>query len=171
MWQRLLTGLFLAALAYAVVRYFSSSENFSVFPRSYPMTEPHAETPAFAPRIREPIPRGDMNVSAGGPNSPNVAAPVNMPSTIAPEPNAADPYQVTTESAHAPENLRHPERSFGPGVLAEQVNTNVEAGLANSPVDSSQAFQTFSPEFVQNGGSFFGTVSAVEDENPNYSAF
>ncbi len=162
MWQRLLTGLFLAALAYAVVRYFSSSENF---------VSPRAETPAFAPRIREPIPRGDMNLSAGGPNPPNVAAPTNMPPTIAPEPDAADPYQVTTESAHAPENLRHPERSFGPGVIAEQVNTNVQAGLANSPAESSQAFQMFSPEFVQNGGTFFGTVSALEDENPNYSAF
>ena len=152
----------MAALAYTVVRYFSSSESF---------VSPRAETPAFAPHIREMIPRGDMNVSAGGPNSPNVAAPVNMPPMMSPEPNAADPYQVTTESAHAPENLRHPERSFGPGVIAEQVNPNVEAGLANSPVDSSQALQVFSPEFVQNGGAFFGTVSAVEEENPNYSAF
>jgi hypothetical protein len=39
------------------------------------------------------------------------------------------------------------------------------------PTQSPQAFQQFSPEYIQNGGSFFGTVSAVEEENPNYSAF
>ena len=96
---------------------------------------------------------------------------MRMPATMSTQPEASDPYDVTTEDANAPENLRHPERSFGPGIIPEATALNTSAGLAGNPTSSSQALQQFSPDFVQNGGAFFGTVSAVEDENPNYSAF
>jgi hypothetical protein len=168
MWQRLLFGLFLAGLAYFVITKFSKNESFN--PNPYIPT-PNASTPGLAPPIREPEPRGDLNLSAGGPNPPNAAADPRTPPTMSSQPEARDPYDVTTESADAPENLRHPERSFGPGVIPEATALNVAAGLAGNVASSSQAFQQFSPEFVQNGGAFFGTVSALEDENPNYSAF
>jgi len=168
MWERLLFGLFLAALAYFVVIKMSKKEPFYSNPY---VPVPNASTPGLAPPIRAPEPRGDLNLSASGPNPPNAAADPNMPTTISNQPEASDPYDVTTEDANAPENLRHPERSFGPGIIPEATALNASAGLAGNVASSSQAFQQFSPEFVQNGGNFFGTVSAQEDENPNYSAF
>jgi hypothetical protein len=164
MWTRIILGIVLALAAYFVVRFFSS-EQFTNW-------DSVIETPAYAPPIREPIPRGEMSVSAGGPNPPNVAAPANMPATLGSAPEASDPYSETAEDADAPENLRHPERSFSPGIIPETGAIAVAGGIASAETASSpQAFQTFSPEFVQNGGSFFGTVSAFEDENPNYTAF
>jgi hypothetical protein len=163
MWQRLILGFLLAIAAYFVIRYFSK-ENFTNW-------DSIVETPAISPLIREPLPRGDLNVAPGGPNSPNAAAPMNTPIVRIPPPEASDPYSETTEDANAPERLRHPERSFSPGVIPEQTEIAQNAGLAGEPVASAQAFQQFNPDFVQNGGAFFGTVSAVEDENPNYSAF
>jgi hypothetical protein len=164
MWTRIALGILLAIAAYCVVRFFSS-EQFTNW-------DSVIETPAYAPPIREQIPRGNMDVSPGGPNPPNVAAPRTMPATVGVSPQASDPYSETAEDADAPENLRHPERSFSPGIIPETGAIAVAGGIA-SPVTASspQAIQTFSPEFIQNGGTFFGTVSAFEDENPNYTAF
>jgi hypothetical protein len=164
MWQRLLLGFLLAVAAFFVVRYFNK-EGFTNW-------DSVVETPAPGPYRREPIPRGDMNVAPGGPNSPNVAAPLSMPAVRMPPAEASDPYAVTQDSADAPERLRHPERLFGPGIQPTDNQLGVVAGVASeAPSVSPQAFQTFSPEHVTNGGNFFGTVSALEDENPNYSAF
>ena len=163
MWQRLILGVILAIAAYFVIQYFST-EGYT----NYDMV---IETPAQGPYVREPVERGSYSVSSSGPNPPNAEAPRNMPKTRSPPPEASDPYSESAEDADAPERLRHPERSFSPGIIPEQTSINEGAGLAANPVSSPQAFQTFSPDFVQNGGSFFGTVSAMEDENPNYSAF
>ena len=172
MWKRILFGILLAALAYSVVQYFSKQEPF-VMPNSGPGPIPmgNASTPGLAPPIHEPIERGDLSVSASGPNPPNAAADPRMRPTMSPQPEASDPFDVTTEDVNATENLRHPERSFGPGIIPEATELNTAAGLSNGVASSSQAFQQFNPEFVQNGGKFFGAVSANEDENPNYSAF
>lgn len=163
MWQRLVVGILLAIAAYLVLRFFSTE--------SFTNWDNVVEVPAQAPIIREPPTRGDMNVASSGPNPPNVAAPLDMPNTRSAEPEASDPYDVTTEDADAPERLRHPERSFSPGIIPEQASIAQSAGLSGAVQQSSQAFQQFNPEFVQNGGAFFGSVSALEDENPNYSAF
>lgn len=164
MWQRLVLGFLLAVAAYFVVRYFNK-EGFTNW-------DSVVSTPGSGPLIREPRPRGDMTVTGGGPNPPNVAAPLNMPAVRMPPAEASDPYAVTQEAADAPENIRHPERMFSPGIQPEDNSLGVAAGVASdSPSVSPQAFQTFSPEHVTNGGNFFGTVSALEDENPNYSAF
>ena len=89
--------------------------------------------------------------------------------TVAPGPTASDPFGESAEDANAPERLRYPERSFGPGVVPEKTAIAQASGVASvDPVASAQAFQQFSPEFVQNGGTFFSGVSALEDENPNY---
>jgi len=163
MWPRLLLGFLLAVFAYFVFRYFSEEKFIN--------WDSLISTPGSGPMIREPLPLGDMNVASGGPNSPNVAAPRNMPPDMTPSPEASDPYSETAEGAYAPENLRHPERSFSPGLVPDQTAIAQGAGLAGPSASSSQAFQQFNPDYVQNGGSFFGTVSALEDENPNYSSF
>ncbi len=164
MWQRLVIGFLLAVVAYFVVQYFSSNE-------AYTDWDSRVETPAVAPLIRQPPVRGDLNVAASGPNPPNAAAPSGAMPTISPSPEASDPMSETAEDADAPERMRHPERSFGPGIVPEQTAIAQAGGLAGVAVSSPQAFQQFNPDFVQNGGAFFGTVSALEDENPNYSAF
>lgn len=163
MWQRLLLGLFLAVSAYYVVKYFSQ-EGFTNW-------DSVIETPAIAYPPRELKERGDLRVASGGPNPPNAAPPSNMPSTMSPSPVASDPYDETAEASNAPEKLRFPDRSFSPGVVPEQTNIAEQSGLAGAVQQSSQAFQQFSPEYVQNGGAFYGEVGAYEDENPNYTAF
>jgi hypothetical protein len=163
MWQRLVLGFLLAIAAYFVVRMFNGE--------AFMNWDSVVETPAMGPMVREPPTMGDMAVASSGPNPPNVAANRKMPAVRAPQPEASDPMAETVEDADAPERLRHPERSFSPGVVPEQSAIAEGGGLAAMPTQSPQAFQQFSPEYIQNGGSFFGTVSAVEEENPNYSAF
>jgi len=155
MWHRLLFGILLAVVAYYVVIYFSK-EDF---------------VPAKSSPVYEPRPHGNMAVSASGPNSPNVAPPSYMPSQVSPPPEARDPYDTTVEDADAPEQLRYPERSFSPGLIAKETENNVNAGLAGNVSNSPQAIQQFDSEMVTNGATFFGSVTANEDENPNYSAF
>jgi hypothetical protein len=165
MWQRLIVGFLLAISAFFVMKYFSPETfmnmNFMAVNQKY----------ENAPMIREPLPRGDMAVSSGGPNPPNVAAPSMMPDSVSPPPEANDPYEETQKTAYAPEELRNPERSFGPGIVPEQTAIATSSGIAGSVAESSQAFQHFGPELVSNGGNFFGSVSALEEENPNYSSF
>ena len=167
MWQRLVLFFLLAGAAYFIVKRF---EGFADVPQ--PVLPHVVSTPMPAPVIYEPPARGPMSVSPSGPNPPNQEADPNMPPERAPLPEANDPYDVTVESAHAPENITHPERNFGPGIVPETAAIGVGAGVASQEVGvSSQAFQQFSPENVTSGGSFFGGVSAMVDENPNYSAF
>lgn len=153
MWQRLLFGILLAVGAYFVVQHFSK-EGFEE-----------------ATVIQEPRPRGKMQVASGGPSPPNMAPPSTMPSNLSPPPEASDPYVETSQEADAPENLRFPERSFGPGLVPQQTAAHQLSGMSGNASESSQAVHQFNPELVTNGGAFFGSVTAVEDENPNYSAF
>ena len=163
MWQRISIGILLALSAYLVIRYFSN-ETFTNW-------DSIVSTPANAPLIREPPTQGSMIVAAGGPNSPNAAPPRMMKAQRLPPPEASDPMAETVEDADAPETLRHPERSFSPGIVPEQTQIAADAGLTGDTASSPQALQRFSPEYVQNGGVLFGSVSANEAENPNYSAF
>jgi len=155
MWKRLLFGIFLVGVAYYLIKYFITDEF----------------TPGNSGDVYEPVARGDHTVSSSGPSPPNASPPVNMPPDISPQPEAADPYDTQVERADAPEQLRFPERSFSPGIIPKEVDNNLNAGLSGKLVNTSQSVQQFSPEFIGNGGAFFGEVSAMEDENPNYSAF
>jgi hypothetical protein len=163
MWQRLVLGFLLAIAAFFVVRYFS--------PETFINWDSVIGKNQYAPMIREPQPRGDASVSSAGPNPPNIAPLPTMPARVAPPPEASDPYDETSDDANAPERIRNPERSFGPGIVPQQTAIATGSGIAGPVAESSQAFQHFGPELVSNGGNFFGTVSALEDENPNYSAF
>jgi hypothetical protein len=159
MWQRLLIGIFLAAIAYYVIKYFSN-ESFM------------DSIPDIAPPIRESsVQYVTGHVSSGGPSPPNISPPPSMPSVMASPPEARDPYDTTHEDIDSPEQLRFPERSFSPGLVPEQTNNHVMSGVAGTSSNTPQAIQNFSPELVTNGGAFFGAVSANEDENPNYSSF
>ena len=155
--------------AFFIVRYFSA-ESFSL-PSLASVSSMWVETPAIAPQIKQELPRGSHAVAAAGPSSPSAAAPPTMPPVMSAPPEPTDPYDDTQESADAPEQLRFPERSFGPGIVPETSELAKAGGIAGPPAASAQAFQQFNPEFVSNGGGFFDNISAHENENPNYSAF
>jgi len=163
MWQRFVLGALLAIAAYFVIKHFSKD--------GFVNLDSITGMKAVAPIIYEPEVRQDMNVASGGPNSPNMAPPPEMPVKMSPPPEASDPYDETNEPSNAPESMRNPERSFGPGIVPEQNAIASASGIAGPVSNSPQAFQHFGPELVSNGGNFFGTVSALEDENPNYSSF
>ena len=55
-------------------------------------------------------------VSPGGPSSPSQRPPREAPVTIADPEKPFDPQAQSYESAEIPERLRHPERSFSPGM-------------------------------------------------------
>ena len=129
------------------------------------------ETPSIAPPVKEQAPYGSHAVSSSGPSAPAAAAPATMPPTMSVSPGPKDPYDDTQESADAPEQMRFPERSFGPGIVPETTALASAGGIAGPAAASAQAFQQFNPEFVSNGGGFFDNISAHEDENPNYSSF
>ena len=155
MWKRLVFGIFLVAVAYGVIKYFLIDDF----------------TPGKSGAVYEPVPYGDHTVSSSGSSPPNASPPVNMPPDISPQPEASDPYYKEAEDADAPEQLRFPERSFSPGIIPKETDNNLNAGLAGPVANTPQSVHQFSPEFIGNGGNFFGEVSAMEDENPNYSSF
>jgi len=155
MWKRVLFGICLAAIAYYVLTYFLTDDF----------------TPGKAGAISEPVSYGDHTVSSAGPSPPNASPHVNMPPEMSPQPEAVDPYDTQVQNADSPEQLRFPERSFSPGIIPKETDNNLNAGLAGALEPTPQSVHQFSPEFIGNGGKFFGEVAAIEDGNPNYSAF
>ncbi len=130
------------------------------------------ERPSLAPIQTQPDVLPPMNVASSGPNAPTKAASLQMPPKILEEPQPNDPMAEGAESADAPERLRHPERAFGPRVPNTDTQLAVDSGIASvAAATTTQAIQRFTPEGITNGGNFFGSVSAMEDENPNYTAF
>lgn len=89
-------------------------------------------------------------VSASGPSAPNARSPeifVRKQDNYNVVPN--DPFDELYGSQNIKDNLRYPERSFGPSVINN--NTNM---FANSGVSDKSSSTLFSPEMVQNGGTF-----------------
>lgn len=87
-----------------------------------------------------------------------------------PEPQDSDPYDDTRGDSDIKDNLRHPERLFGPTSAPDDTDTAVSSGVASSVTNS--GFTTFSPEFAQNGGEFIpGGIFANDTfEDKNFSA-
>jgi hypothetical protein len=115
----------------------------------------------------------DRQVSPGGPNSPNQAPRKSQTMEIVPEERPFDPQDQLHESADLPERLRHPERVYSPGLMNENTEDAIASGVANSAQQvTNNAYQTFSPEFAMNGGSFLDNgVMANDAEMPtHYSA-
>jgi hypothetical protein len=111
-------------------------------------------------------------ISAGGPSSPNAAPPVNEHIMVPPE-EPYDPQEQTYESADHPDRLRYPERAYGPGLEQDDMTRPVESGIAsNSHQKTMNAYQTFGPEFAQNGGAFMENGVMANDTalNDEYSS-
>jgi hypothetical protein len=103
------------------------------------------------------------------------------PILVAPEPKQVlrpetaeepyDPQEQPYESADHPDRLRRPERAYGPGLEQDDMRA-VESGIAsNSHEKTMNAYQTFGPEFAQNGASFMDGVMANDTAlNDEYSS-
>lgn len=163
--QQVLVTVLLAALLYAAYLYFMA-------PRKY-VIEESFEVPAPAPLTTIPIPEPPRTVAPAGPNSPNVAPPEDDMPVRLPGPDDSDPYDETYGSSAMKDTMRFPERLFGPAPKPNKTELAVGSGVA-SPEQQvvSQAIQTFSPDFAQNGGQFIeGGIFANDTlDDTNYSA-
>lgn len=130
---------------------------------------------APAPVVTQPIPEPPRTISPGGPNSPNqMPPPTHDTNERLPGPQDSDPLSDDYGSSNMKDNMRYPERLFGPAPKPTNTTIAVAAGNAstlNSGVNA--ALQTFQPEFAQNGGEFIpGGIFANDTfDNPNYSSF
>lgn len=110
-------------------------------------------------------------ITPGGPSTPGQKAPNER--VIIPEEEPFDSQADSYESAEHPERLRHPERLYGPGLEQDDNLTAVESGIASKSFQQTMnAYQSFGPEFAQNGGAFMenGVVANDSSMNSEYSS-
>lgn len=166
--KQILTAVLLAAALFVGYLIFMNYRKESI-----EMMEEAFEVPAPAPIITQPIPEPPRIVAPGGPNSPNAMPSPNEPPIRLPGPSDSDPYVEDFGSSDMKDNMRQPERLFGPAPTNNVTELAVASGVA-SPVNQvvGQALQTFSPDFAQNGGEFIeGGIFANDTfQVPNYSA-
>lgn len=163
--QQILVAVLLAAVLYGAYLYFMSQRKYVI--------EESFEVPAPAPLQTIPIPDPPRTVAPSGPNSPSQAPPEYDEPVRLPGPEDNDPYDETYGSSNLKDNMRYPERLFGPAPKPNKGELAVSAGVASEKQQVvSQALQTFSPDFAQNGGEFIegGIFANDVGENPNYSA-
>jgi hypothetical protein len=130
---------------------------------------------APAPVVTQPLPEPPRTITPGGPNSPNqMPPPTHEIQERLPGPTDSDPLDDSYGSSNMKDDLRYPERSFGPAPKPNAVQIAVDAGTAsNLTAGVNTALQTFHPDFAQNGGEFIpGGIFANDSfDNPNYSSF
>jgi hypothetical protein len=144
-----------------------------LFAQYYMFGKERFEVPAAAPPVVQQVSaEPERVVSPGAPNQ--MPPPRDRTAERLPGPVDKDPYDETYGSSNMKEELRHPERFFGPAPTADNVAIARASGVAGLPGSTTpQAIQTFSPDFAQNGGEFVdgGIFANDAGENPNYSAF
>lgn len=139
---------------YSIPQYDGFDIHESVLPHA--KAPPLEASPALAPPLRaSPAPEPKQSLR------PEMA-----------EEEPYDPQEQTYESADHPDRLRRPERAYGPGLEQDDTMRAVESGIAsNSHEKTMNAYQTFGPEFAQNGGSFMDGVMANDTAlNDEYSS-
>lgn len=170
---QVLTAILFAAILFAAYLYFKNQ--MSAVKYTEPTIVEDFEVPAPAPIITQPLPEPPRTITPGGANTPNQAPPKEeFPPQRLPGPIDSDPYDETYGSSDMKDNMRYPEKLFGQAIKPNNTELAVKAGTASDLVQGvSSAFQTFSPEFAQNGGEFVGGGVFANDtfEKPNYSAF
>ena len=112
-------------------------------------------------------PEPPRTVIPSGPNPPNTSGP---PERTLPETTAAnDPLAEVNSETPIQDNLRHPEKSFGPGIENTGTRLSVSSGVASNSVKGGTS--NFSPEFAQNGGEFMAGISANDGfTSDNYAS-
>ena len=162
---RITLAVVVAFLVYAFYSWYSipQYDGFDINTQQY--SEPNLSVPQASPKAKE------RTITPGGPNSPGQKAPNER--VVIPEEEAFDPQADSYESAEHPERLRHPERLYGPGLEQDDNVTAVESGIASKSFQQTMnAYQSFGPEFAQNGGAFMenGVVANDTSLNSEYSS-
>ena len=165
---RVTLAVVVAFLAYALYSWYSipQYDGFDINTQKY--SEPNLSTPQPQPL---PSAKEERTITPAGPNAPGQQAPNER--VIVPEEEAFDPQADSFESAEHPERLRHPERLYGPGLEQDDSVTAVESGIASKSFQQTMnAYQSFGPEFAQNGGAFMenGVVANDTSLNSEYSS-
>jgi hypothetical protein len=165
MFDKVLLAVLLSAMLFVVYLVFTKQLKIESFEVPAPAPPVYLDPPADSPRT----------ITPGGPNTPNQQAPPDPPVVERlPGPADSDPYDESYGSSNIKDNLRHPERFFGPAPQPTNTQIALESGVAG--IENSKpaiALQTFSPEMAQNGGQFMegGIFASDAFENPTYSSF
>jgi hypothetical protein len=163
MTAQILTAVMIAAAVFVL---------FTLFQRTY--LKEHFETPAAAPPIHFPEPTAPRVIAPSGPNTPAAAPPLerSVEQARLPGPDDSDPYDEKYGSSEVKDNMRYPERMFHKVQSGQDTQIAEASGVASSEAQvTSNAMQTFSPDFAQNGGQFLeGGIFANDTfDNPSYA--
>ena len=137
-------SVFIVFVAYGVYSWYSipSYEGFDINSQNYS-------------EFKAPPLVAVKEVSLPGPPTKTVIVPSEEP---------YDPQEQLNESSDHPERLRRPERLYSPGLEQSDTTTAVESGIAsNSHMATMSAYQSFGPEFAQNGGQFMDNGVIAND--------
>jgi len=155
---RILMAVCIAIALFAVYSWCSThtNEEFDINSQNYGNAE------VYTPSVEAPKNR---TVASGGPSSPSQRPSPLKPADLMPPETPMDPQEKGYESAEIPERLRHPERSYSPGLINEDTNQAVESGVASDRFAqaASASFQQFGPEYVQNGSQFLESGVMAND--------
>lgn len=175
--QRVVYAVVLAIILFGVYSWFTTRNGvLDPFVSAAIDVDRQMYEPATASNNKAKIVEVDSSgreVAPGGPASPAQAPPRSLPAFIAPDEQPYDPQEKGYESAQIPERLRHPERSFGPAVVADNTDHAIQSGIASQATQvTTQAYQQFGPEMAQNGGSFLdnGVMANDVDVQSSYSS-
>jgi hypothetical protein len=147
----ILTGLYFASLYFIKTYIPTGTAARDTFVAKLPTTL------ATAPAVQEVRINPSLTPTvASGPNPPNSMAP-SVVSKI-PEAVASDPYETAESEVPVGNTMRHPENSFGPGIVNSGNTISANAGIASKITQ--EGTTNFSPEFAQNGGQFMDGVFA-----------
>lgn len=164
---RIVTAIGIALVFFILYSWYSTKDQdgFSTQLVIPPQYQPVNEEEVSKPAIED---NEERQVTSSGPHSPAQAPSKMMPPIIQPDEIPFDPYADTFESAEIPERLRHPERSFGPGLVNDSADFAIQSGIANlAQQTTTRSYQSFGPEFATNGGSFLDNgVTANDTDMP-----
>jgi len=148
------------AVAYVGYIYYTKQENF--------------ESPIPKQLITQPEPiRVPREVSPSGPNPPNARIPnALMRQEKSQGISASDPQDEKYGSQNIQDNLRYPERSFGPGTKNNGTQVLVDSGASSTKLlPTAESIQPFNSETISSGG-LMGQIGANDTNlNQNYSSF
>jgi hypothetical protein len=160
MFQTILIGIALVVLSsigYVLLKaYWKQSSKKEEFQAALVSVATPAPTMPLTTTAVSPEP--PRVVAPAGPNPPNAAAAPSKKVSFAPDTQARDPFDDVQGETPMTDSLRHPERSFGPGVENTNTRMAVDSGVASREVAANGG--SFSPEFAQNGGEFMSGILA-----------
>lgn len=166
------TILFIFAIVSGIYFYYMTSKE--AFQVNTPSPAKALSFPAPAAITTLPVPVIiPRDVAPSGPSPPNARvsneeANKNVVHSVVPR----DPQDESYGSQDIKDNLRYPERMFGPGVVngGNKILQNSQVA-SKKIISSTQPIQTFSPEMIQNGGDMDGIAANDTELNQNFASF